>query len=79
MWWLSRPPQSPKRQIFVIIYLNNSDGPTVFEAPINKKVMPIKGKSVIFDGHIFHHGEICFNNKEILVIAMGKIKEKKHD
>ena len=47
--------------------------PLFLTAPINKKVMPIRGKSVIFEGPIFHYGEKSFNNKEVLVIAIGKI------
>ena len=67
------PHNHPNEKYSAIFYLNNSDGLTVFEAPINKKVMPIRGKSVIFEGPIFHYGEKSFNNKEVLVIAIGKI------
>ena len=54
-----------------IIYLNNSDGPTYLMDPINKKIYPETGKTIVFDARILHYGEKCKNQeKKILVGAI---------
>lgn len=56
-----------------ILYLNDSDGDTVFGDPINKSITPEKGTIVVFDAKIIHRGEQSFKNKKILV---GGIERK---
>ena len=53
-----------------ILYLNNSDGDTVLENPVNKKFSPRKGKIIVFSGKILHYGKPSFKNKKILVGAI---------
>ena len=55
-----------------ILYLNDSDGDTVFKEPINKKITPKLGKLIFFDSSILHRGEISNKGKEILVGAVDK-------
>tara|TARA_R110000796_G_scaffold65155_2_gene150599 strand:- start:20 stop:484 length:465 start_codon:yes stop_codon:yes gene_type:complete len=56
-----------------ILYLNNSDGCTVFKEPINKKISPKKGLLVIFSSDINHYALESFKNKKVLV---GAIQQK---
>ena len=60
-------------QYSFILYLNNSDGPTFFKQPINKKINPRRGKLIFFDGQIRHGCEKSFKNKQILVGAINKL------
>ena len=57
-----------------ILYLNDSDGDTVFLID-NKKVAvtPKKGKLVVFSSDIMHYALKSFKNKKILVGAIDKI------
>ena len=56
-----------------ILYLNNSDGDTVFKEPVNKKITPKLGKLIFFDSDISHRAEISNEGKQVLV---GAIDEK---
>jgi hypothetical protein len=56
-----------------ILYLNNSDGETIFFEPINKKIYPEKGKLIVFNSNIDHEASPSFNGKQILVGAIEKI------
>ena len=56
-----------------ILYLNDSDGETVFEEPIFKKIKPTKGLLVLFKADFLHCAEKSFNNKKILVGAIDRI------
>ena len=56
-----------------ILYLNNSDGFTYFEEPINKKITPKKGKTLVFKSDIYHSANASFKNKKVLVGAIDKI------
>jgi hypothetical protein len=56
-----------------ILYLNNSDGGTVFFEPINKMICPEKGKLIVFDSSIEHEATPSFKEKQILVGAIEKI------
>ena len=56
-----------------ILYLNDSDGSTVFEEPIKKSVKPTKGKLVLFSSDIIHYAEKSLNNKKILVGGIDKV------
>jgi len=56
-----------------ILYLNNSDGGTIFFKPINKTIYPKKGKLIVFDSSIDHEGSSSFKEKQILVGAVEKI------
>jgi len=53
-----------------IVYLNDSDGFTYFKKPINKKVFPRKGKTLVFDGKIVHYANKSLNEKQVLVGAI---------
>jgi len=53
-----------------ILYLNDSDGDTVFEEPINMKVTPEKGNLIIFSSDILHYANKTFKNKRVLVGAI---------
>ncbi len=56
-----------------IVYLNSmEDGYTIFKKPINKKILPEKGKVIIFDADILHSAEESSAGKEILVGAIDK-------
>ena len=59
-----------------IIYLNDSDGETVFEEPINKSIKPQKGKLLLFDSRIWHCAKESFMDKKVLVGAISKIIRK---
>ena len=59
-------------QYSFILYLNDSDGPTFFKEPINKKITPQKGKLIFFGAQILHGCEKSFKNKQILVGAVNK-------
>ena len=48
------------------------DGYTIFKKPINKKILPEKGKVIIFDADILHSAEESSAGKEILVGAIDK-------
>ena len=50
-----------------ILYLNNSDGDTIFGEPINRRIMPEFGKLIFFDSSILHQAEMSCKGKEILV------------
>jgi hypothetical protein len=56
-----------------ILYLNDSDGNTYFEDPINLSIAPKEGRLVVFDASIIHSAEKSFSNKEILVGAVDKV------
>lgn len=56
-----------------ILYLNNSDGDTIFKEPINKKITPKLGKLIFFDSDILHKAEISNQGKQVLV---GAVDEK---
>ena len=62
-----------------ILYLNDSDGLTYFEEPINElwfekvKITPKKGKTLVFKSDVNHGAEASFKNKRVLVGAMDKI------
>lgn len=56
-----------------ILYLNDSDGDTIFKGPINKKITPELGKLIFFDSNILHRAEISNKGKQVLV---GAIDEK---
>lgn len=58
-----------------IIYLNDSDGDTVFYNVNNKtiKIKPEERKLLIFDSKIEHQALESFKNKKILVGAIFKI------
>jgi hypothetical protein len=54
-----------------ILYLNDSDGNTVFKLKNEEiKITPEKGKIVFFDAKIFHYAELSFKNKKIMVGAI---------
>tara|TARA_Y100001951_G_C11092813_1_gene157677 strand:- start:92 stop:541 length:450 start_codon:yes stop_codon:yes gene_type:complete len=55
-----------------ILYLNNSDGDTVFKEPINKRITPELGKLIFFNSEVLHRGERSSTNKKILVGAVEK-------
>jgi len=55
-----------------ILYLNNSDGDTIFKEPINKRVIPELGKLIFFDSNVLHRAEMSNKGKEILVGAVDK-------
>jgi hypothetical protein len=55
-----------------ILYLNDADGDTVFESPINKNITPKKGRLIVFSSDIMHFGLQTFNNKKVLVGAINK-------
>ena len=60
-------------QYSCIIYLNNADdGRTVLKDPVNKKIIPQKGKVIVFDAKIPHFAEKSFGGKEIIVGAINK-------
>tara|TARA_Y100001951_G_C11144743_1_gene185680 strand:- start:131 stop:580 length:450 start_codon:yes stop_codon:yes gene_type:complete len=60
-------------QYSCIIYLNNADdGCTVLKDPVNKKIIPQKGKVIVFDAKISHFAEKSFGGKEIIVGAINK-------
>ena len=59
-----------------ILYLNDADGNTVFEEPINQNVKPEKGKLILFDSSILHYGTESFTRKKVLVGAISKIIRK---
>ena len=56
-----------------ILYLNNSDGATIFFEPVNKTIHPEKGKLIVFDSSIEHEAAPSFKEKQILVGAIEKI------
>ena len=56
-----------------ILYLNDTDGNTIFEEPIKKSISPELGKLVFFSADIWHRAEISTNGKKILVGAVDKI------
>ena len=56
-----------------ILYLNDSDGFTYFEEPINEKITPKKGKTLVFKSDVNHGAEASFKNKRVLVGAIDKI------
>jgi len=54
-----------------ILYLNNSDGATVFKLDDKEvKVEPEKGKIIFFDSKIFHYALPSFSNKKVMVGAL---------
>jgi len=54
-----------------ILYLNDSDGDTVFKLDNKEiKINPEKGKIVFFDAKIFHYAMPSFLNKKIMVGAL---------
>jgi len=53
-----------------ILYLNDADGDTVFESPINKNITPRKGRLVVFSSDIIHYGLETYKNKKLLVGAI---------
>lgn len=55
-----------------ILYLNDSDGETVFENPVYQTIIPKKGTLVLFDSKIIHYAEKSFKSKKILVGAICK-------
>lgn len=55
-----------------ILYLNNSDGDTIFKNPVNKRVIPELGKLIFFNSSILHSAEMSNKGKEILVGAVDK-------
>ena len=55
-----------------IVYLNDSDGGTYFQEPINTKVVPEKGKVIIFKSSVYHGGLPSFKNKKVLVGSIDK-------
>ena len=56
-----------------ILYLNNSNGDTIFNHPINKRICPELGKLIFFDSSIGHKGEMSTQSKKILVGAVERI------
>tara|TARA_R100000664_G_scaffold33441_1_gene50564 strand:+ start:1955 stop:2407 length:453 start_codon:yes stop_codon:yes gene_type:complete len=56
-----------------IIYLNDSDGFTYFEEPIDEKITPERGRVLIFRSDVNHGAETSFKNKRVLVGAMDKL------
>jgi len=61
-------------QYSFVLYLNDSDGDTVFESPINKNITPKKGRLVVFSSDIMHFGLQTFKNKKVLVGAINRKK-----
>jgi hypothetical protein len=62
--------QKTERDSF-ILYLNDSDGDTVFKLNNEEiKVKPEKGKIVFFDSKIFHYALPSFLNKKVMVGAI---------
>ena len=57
-----------------ILYLNNANGDTIFEEPINKRISPEIGKLILFSSNIWHMSKISNNRKRVLVGAVDKIK-----
>ena len=55
-----------------ILYLNDSDGDTIFKKPINKRVIPKLGKLIFFNSSVLHKAEMSNKGKEILVGAVDK-------
>lgn len=54
-----------------ILYLNDSDGDTVFKLKNEEvRVNPEKGKIIFFDAKIFHYATQSFWNKKIMVGAI---------
>lgn len=56
-----------------ILYLEDSDGDTLFEIENGIKVKPEKGKLVIFSANIYHEGLPCTIKKRVLVGAIDKV------
>jgi len=56
-----------------ILYLNDSDGDTIFKKPVNKRVTPELGKLIFFDSNVLHRAEMSNKDKQILV---GAVDEK---
>ena len=59
-----------------ILYLNDADGETVFEEPVDRSIKPEKGKILLFDSSIPHYANESLLNKKILVGAISKIIKK---
>lgn len=55
-----------------ILYLNDSDGDTLFGKPINRRIMPEARKLIFFDSSILHRAEMSYKGKEILVGGVDK-------
>ena len=55
-----------------ILYLNDSDGDTIFKEPLNKRVTPKLGKLIFFDSNVLHRAEISNKDKQILVGAVDE-------
>ena len=55
-----------------ILYLNDSDGNTIFCDPYNISIKPKKGMLVVFSSDIMHYSLKSFKNKKILVGAIEK-------
>jgi|TARA_R110002012_G_scaffold299716_1_gene498947 hypothetical protein len=55
-----------------ILYLNDSDGDTIFKEPINKRVIPKLGKLIFFNSCVLHRAEMSNEGKKILVGAVEK-------
>ena len=72
----TRHEHSQTEKISFILYLNDSDGDTVFEEPINRSIKPEKGKLLLFDSNIWHYGKESFMDKKVLVGAISKIIRK---
>ena len=53
-----------------LYYINDSDGPTIFEDS-NKKINPLKNTGVVFDGSLSHSASYPFTNTTRLVLNMN--------
>ena len=58
-------------ELSFILYLNDSDGNTVF-SDILKEVIPSKGKLIVFSSNLMHYSKPSYKNKKIIVGAIGK-------
>jgi hypothetical protein len=54
-----------------ILYLNDSDGNTVF-SDILKEAIPSKGKLIVFSSNLMHYSKPSYKNKKIIVGAISK-------
>lgn len=62
----------PHEKYSWILYLDNSDGDTLYHTEKGIRTKPVKGKLVVFSADIPHEGLPCTKHKRVLVGSIDK-------